>query len=386
MEQRTGRPLDPLKDVWSLACTFSETAVWCVLGAKGLREYRERRAAATKDIPAISQTAYDGCFHNGVTVLHVVQEMHNEVRKEHGAHYTIISEVLPFIEYILNLESRPDIRTVRSHFKRVLDNAATMAKPRIFRPQPAPRSFPPQIPQNTNAGLGLQPMDPSRSMSPVSTNSGRPFSESFGGSAMTGRVGEVSSTYFATQQSRPDVSHPTKRATISGRHTSIIPQRGFSQWDNDLGNGQRLLSDLVESSAHAKRQSHTPIIPAIAPPSSCTPNTCQYVTMEHVLSWSRNPHRLPCPVPETYLNNISRTDQVRLALSISRSSSYLFRFSSSIPLRRWSNIGSRFDKLSKGSHILSRNWTWMGLISISPHLVRNAMERTGHQCLTFFPA
>ncbi|KNG49609.1 mitosis inhibitor protein kinase swe1 [Stemphylium lycopersici] len=333
VEQRTGRPLDPLKDVWSLACTLSETTVWCVLGPKGLREYRARRAAATRKIPAISQTAYDGCFHDGEKVLDVVQQVHNEVRKGRSAYDKIINEVLPIIENMLNLEPRPDIRTVRGQFKRALEIAEAMTVPSIFVPQPAPyRPLPAQTPQSTYVGLGLGDVSPlHHRISRVITNGGQSISEGFEGGSITSRVSEMSNTEVATPPSPAKNAHITRRATHSGYHSSRSLLRGQSsarpldlhtisgissalptsiRWEIDHANSRRPSSASMESGEGVEYPHQVPNTPVTTFQQQRKEDSRQHVTMDQVLLWSRDSQNISCPVPEEYLNNIRGTDQI----------------------------------------------------------------------------
>src|SRR2546423_12449042 len=65
-------------DIWSLGCTYSEAAVWVVLGSDGLADYRRKRKAETDRIYNFRD---GGCFHDGVKVLDTVQNFHAKARE-----------------------------------------------------------------------------------------------------------------------------------------------------------------------------------------------------------------------------------------------------------------------------------------------------------------
>ncbi|KAH8707100.1 hypothetical protein GQ44DRAFT_691570 [Phaeosphaeriaceae sp. PMI808] len=132
--QRTVRPADCKKDVWSLACVLSEAVVWCVFGSSGLDEYRQLRSKETEILPKFSRTAYNGCFHDGTKVLSAVQEMHVKVRKGRRACDQIIIDVVPIIdEMFREVNQRPDALACRDRFRSALETAQLMAIPELFQ-------------------------------------------------------------------------------------------------------------------------------------------------------------------------------------------------------------------------------------------------------------
>jgi hypothetical protein len=143
--QQTVRPVDCKKDVWSLACVFSEAIVWCVLGAAGLAEYRDKRRAETARLARLKRTAYSGCFHNGEELLPVVRDMHIRVRMARSTYDQIINDEIPIIEEMLShVEKRPDALTTRSRFRAALETAQRMSYPGPFQVTPEP-SPPPRL-------------------------------------------------------------------------------------------------------------------------------------------------------------------------------------------------------------------------------------------------
>lgn len=119
--QRTMREANPKKDIWSLGCVLSEALVWSVLGRGGLQEYREHRRDVTNGIENMKNTAYSGCFHNGMKVSSAVSHMHDRVRKVHCA----VVGLPEIIEDMLDddVEQRLDALKVRKRLYQAIDTA-----------------------------------------------------------------------------------------------------------------------------------------------------------------------------------------------------------------------------------------------------------------------
>ncbi|KAK3649115.1 hypothetical protein LTR22_013085 [Elasticomyces elasticus] len=75
-DQNTRVQLLKSVDIWSLACVWSEVAVWIVLGYAGLLRYRKLRQIATAELGLDAGAG----FHNGVEILPCVREMHITLR------------------------------------------------------------------------------------------------------------------------------------------------------------------------------------------------------------------------------------------------------------------------------------------------------------------
>lgn len=75
-------------DIWSLACIFSEAAVWTKQGWNGVQKYRDEREQETG---TIADFTGGDCFHDGEHKLQTVDRTHRMLERE--------------------LESRPDYIT-----------------------------------------------------------------------------------------------------------------------------------------------------------------------------------------------------------------------------------------------------------------------------------
>ncbi|CZR56655.1 uncharacterized protein PAC_06544 [Phialocephala subalpina] len=94
--------VDAIVDVFSLGCILSEVAIWIAGGKNWLLEYREARRNATGQIPDF----HDGdCFHNGTTMLPIVEEWHRSVvDKQNSTSDVFTPELIPMIEEMLQDE------------------------------------------------------------------------------------------------------------------------------------------------------------------------------------------------------------------------------------------------------------------------------------------
>ncbi|KAF1948009.1 kinase-like protein [Clathrospora elynae] len=160
----------PSKDIWSLACVFSEAAVWSVFGPTGFRNYRIKRAEATNNITALKNTAYSGCFHDGEKFLDAVRHMHDDViRGRRTGIDNVVDRVVWIIEGMMKHEaSRPDALKVHEDLTRALEPSRT---PRNDVISPPPQTTPlhthhthhtinRQIPPILPDGLGLSGSSP----------------------------------------------------------------------------------------------------------------------------------------------------------------------------------------------------------------------------------
>jgi hypothetical protein len=150
--QRTIQQAKPTKDVWSLACVYSEAAVWVVQGRTGLSRYRLQRTTATNAVEKLRETSHAGCFHDGTKVLQEVLETHVKIRRRRRNNDHITDKVLDLVEDMLGDESsRPEAcrvyeksRTYLKTASRLLQHDRTMdddyVYPEIFV-TPEPHNF-----------------------------------------------------------------------------------------------------------------------------------------------------------------------------------------------------------------------------------------------------
>ncbi|CAO2648500.1 Nn.00g077670.m01.CDS01 [Neocucurbitaria sp. VM-36] len=165
VDYQSTRPVDTLKDIWSLGCVLSEAVVWSVLGPSTWKEYHELRVAETDKVTKLQRTAYSGCFHNGKTLLPVVRDMHDRVREGRRNPDQIVNDVLPIIQDMLrDVDSRPNAATIRNRFRDAVDTAKRMSGvpiseakyPRPFRNSSGPNHEQPQLARTSESPLSLQ--------------------------------------------------------------------------------------------------------------------------------------------------------------------------------------------------------------------------------------
>ncbi|KAJ4305089.1 hypothetical protein N0V90_000619 [Kalmusia sp. IMI 367209] len=122
---RTAMEAKPSKDIWSLGCVFSEAAVWSVLGYDGLLQYKKARTAATEAFPELRNTAYSGCFHNGLETLRVIQQTHAQICTKRHRNDSIIESMVELVDAMLVAENRrPSAVDVYRRSRRILTMAS----------------------------------------------------------------------------------------------------------------------------------------------------------------------------------------------------------------------------------------------------------------------
>jgi serine/threonine protein kinase len=111
--------------MWSLGCVFSLALVWSILGPGALKTYQRSLENATNRIPIMRDSAYVGCFHDGVKALEEVHAMHNQVVRACGRSDYIIHELVPIILGMLEEDpkQRFSAKEVRMKCRQALDRA-----------------------------------------------------------------------------------------------------------------------------------------------------------------------------------------------------------------------------------------------------------------------
>src|ERR1700722_13538733 len=187
---------EPLIDIWSLGCIFSEAIVWTILGVSGISQYRELRRVETGRIADFNKTEYSGCFHDGTKILPAVSKMHKEVKNRRLDEDYITEHVVILIEGMLrNIKSRFNILQVEGCSRSILINAREQEYPKVFRifsspvlaPRPplqqTPESY--ESPQKTTSESGTSP---NGTTPPSSLGSGRGFVDSFYSNEPRGKI------------------------------------------------------------------------------------------------------------------------------------------------------------------------------------------------------
>lgn len=187
---------EPLIDIWSLGCIFSEAIVWTLLGVSGVREYRELRRAETGRIANFNSTEYSGCFHDGTKILPAVSKMHKKVKNRRLDEDHITEHIVILIEGMLgNIKSRFNILQVESYSRSILMNAREQEYPKVFRifssPVLAPRTPLQQTPEPYESLQETTPesgTSPNGTTPPSSLGSGRDFVDSFHSNESRGKI------------------------------------------------------------------------------------------------------------------------------------------------------------------------------------------------------
>ena len=187
---------EPLIDIWSLGCIFSEAIVWTLLGISGVRQYRELRRVETGRIANFNKTEYSGRFHDGTKILPAVSKMHKEVKNRRLDEDYITEHVVILIEGMLgNIKSRFNIDKVEDYSRSILINAREQEYPKVFRifspPVLAPRTplqqtpEPYESPEETTSEPGTSP---NGTTPPSSLGSGRGFVDPFHSNESSGKM------------------------------------------------------------------------------------------------------------------------------------------------------------------------------------------------------
>jgi len=162
--------VEPLVDIWSLGCVFSEAAVWLVLGKNELRRYHQLRCSETGKIHDFDS---HGCFHDSETVLESVGDMHHEIAGS-------IRECDPVTKAVIGSRRRgtmPAIKGLvaemlttkdrRSHAKQIWANAQDIIKDAEVALAEAARD-PYSMLHSTTSLPGTRPLPPVLPRSPFS--------------------------------------------------------------------------------------------------------------------------------------------------------------------------------------------------------------------------
>ncbi|KAH6869673.1 kinase-like domain-containing protein [Thelonectria olida] len=144
----------PISDVWALGAVFSETLIWTAWDTKGRNDYSRRRQAEIFEIERLKGSGYDACFHDGVSRLDAVDQVHNEAIQETNKTETLsqaISEVI--LDYML-LPSKDRLEPIEVYskfedkrLKWIKLNKTALPLTRVPR-SPTPNSASPTPPQD----------------------------------------------------------------------------------------------------------------------------------------------------------------------------------------------------------------------------------------------
>lgn len=103
-------------DIFSLGAVLSDCAAW-VAGGKDFRiQYYSRRLDYHSKIRTFRKSGYEGCFHDGITRLPIVDEVHCEIRDKCGLHDRITPHVVNLVEHNMLLPKSDDRFNARPLF------------------------------------------------------------------------------------------------------------------------------------------------------------------------------------------------------------------------------------------------------------------------------
>ncbi|KAI0889237.1 uncharacterized protein GGS22DRAFT_177782 [Annulohypoxylon maeteangense] len=112
-------------DIFSFGTVLSEASAWVKGGSSEITKYYEQRRALHRTKRAFRGNDYEGCFHDGVTRLPVVDEMHTTIRDHCKSTNDLITpRALDIIEkYMLlpNANSRSNARQLQERFQQIFD-------------------------------------------------------------------------------------------------------------------------------------------------------------------------------------------------------------------------------------------------------------------------
>ncbi|KAI1208377.1 uncharacterized protein F4807DRAFT_149828 [Annulohypoxylon truncatum] len=132
-------------DIFSFGTVLSEASAWVMGGPSEITEYYERRKAYHQTLRAFRGNDYEGCFHDGLKRLPVVDEMHATIR-EHciSVDDLITPRVIDVIEkhmLLSNANNRSNARQMQDRFQQIFDcpnNESLNSSPRTLQPEPPP--------------------------------------------------------------------------------------------------------------------------------------------------------------------------------------------------------------------------------------------------------
>ena len=96
-------------DIFSMGALLSHTAAWVVGGPQEQTAYfRARRAYHEENLPRFKNSGYEGCFHNSIKPLPVVEQEHRKLRDRCRVSDDITPKVLHWVEKYMLVQSPKD--------------------------------------------------------------------------------------------------------------------------------------------------------------------------------------------------------------------------------------------------------------------------------------
>ncbi|KAI1460311.1 hypothetical protein F4805DRAFT_389944 [Annulohypoxylon moriforme] len=123
--ENTPNAINTRADIFSFGTVLSEASAWVKGGHDEIRRYYERRKACHQTIRAFRGNDYEGCFHDGVKRLPIVDKTHTSIRDHcKSSHDLITPRVLDIIENFMllsNANSRSNARQLEERFQQIFD-------------------------------------------------------------------------------------------------------------------------------------------------------------------------------------------------------------------------------------------------------------------------
>lgn len=195
---------DPLIDIWSLGCIFSEAIVWTFLGVDGVKQYRRLRKAETDRIADFKESDYSACFHDGAKILSTVWKMHKEVKNRRTHEDCITEHIIKLIEGMLgDIKSRLNAPQVEDCSRSILISAREEQYPPVFRIVKSPVLAPhipmqptPELYDSLQETASESETSPDETTPPSSLGSGQGFPESLYSNESSGKINDPLADYL----------------------------------------------------------------------------------------------------------------------------------------------------------------------------------------------
>ncbi|KAI2466238.1 hypothetical protein F4781DRAFT_424218 [Annulohypoxylon bovei var. microspora] len=112
-------------DIFSFGAVLSEASAWVKGGPDEIVRYHEQRRAYHRKTRAFRGNDYEGCFHDGVNRLHVVDEVHTIIRNHcNSVNDLITPRIVDIIEkhmLLSNANDRSNARQLHEKFQQVFN-------------------------------------------------------------------------------------------------------------------------------------------------------------------------------------------------------------------------------------------------------------------------
>ncbi|KAI1416916.1 kinase-like domain-containing protein [Hypoxylon sp. FL1857] len=113
-------------DIFSFGAVLSDVCAWIKGGHDEIVRYRNRRIAHHRTIRTFRGNDYEGCFHDGVSRLPVVDEMHRSIREHcQSVNDTITPRIIDIMDkhmLLANVNDRYNAKQLEEKFQQIFDS------------------------------------------------------------------------------------------------------------------------------------------------------------------------------------------------------------------------------------------------------------------------